>query len=556
MRKFWSLLLAALLLVGIVHNVTAQTYRFSVPRNDVSVYVNPDGTATIEYMTEFQNSSGGSPLDFIDIGLPNDKYDLSTITATVDGKKITDIQKSEYVTHGVALGLGGNAIQPGRSGLVQVYVGKVEGIFYTASAKEAEAYASFQFMPNFFGSEYVSGDTDMTVTLYLPAGLQENEPRYFTPNGWPGDAAPESNYDQKGRVYYRWHSTAANSSTEYTFGASFPARLIPESAISRPPAFNISSDNLCCFGVFAFIAGITGLGIYSSTIGAKKRKLAYLPPKISIEGNGIKRGLTAVEAAVLMEQPLDKVMTMTLFGLLKKGAAEVTTKDPLELKIASPLPDGLYPYEQDFLDAFKSPNGAERKKKLQTMMIGLVKSISEKMKGFSRKETITFYEDIQKRAWEQVEQAGTPEVKSQKYNDVLEWTMLDRDYDDHTRRTFSSGPVFLPNWWWRFDPTYSSSTFTGAGTAHPAGGMASSTPVSLPNLPGSSFASSVVGSVQSFASGVLGDVTGFTSGVTNATNPPPPPSTSTRSGGGGHSGGCACACACAGCACACAGGGR
>jgi len=39
-----------------------------------------------------------------------------------------------------------------------------------------------------------------------------------------------------------------------------------------------------------------------------KTQLQYLPPKIKIEGNGIKRGLTAVEAAVLMEQPMDKVL--------------------------------------------------------------------------------------------------------------------------------------------------------------------------------------------------------------------------------------------------------
>ena len=46
--------------------------------------------------------------------------------------------------------------------------------------------------------------------------------------------------------------------------------------------------------------------------------MQYMPPKIAIEGHGIKRGLTAVEAAILMEQPLDKVMTMILFGVVKK----------------------------------------------------------------------------------------------------------------------------------------------------------------------------------------------------------------------------------------------
>jgi len=47
--------------------------------------------------------------------------------------------------------------------------------------------------------------------------------------------------------------------------------------------------------------------------------MQYLPPKISIEGKGIKRGLTAVEAGILLEEPLDKILTMILFGLIKKN---------------------------------------------------------------------------------------------------------------------------------------------------------------------------------------------------------------------------------------------
>ncbi len=42
-----------------------------------------------------------------------------------------------------------------------------------------------------------------------------------------------------------------------------------------------------------------------------------------------------------------------------------------------------------------------------------------------------------------MEAADTPEVKSQKFDENLEWTMLDKDYDDRTRRTFT-GPVFMP----------------------------------------------------------------------------------------------------------------
>ena len=374
-----------------------------------------------------------------------------------------------------------------------------------------------------------------------------------------------------GRIFYTWVSDQANDYTQYTFGASFPARYLDPGVIVTKPyeppsggsSGSTSGINLCgvvfCLGFLGFF----GLVVYSATVGAKKRKMEYLPPKISMEGHGIKRGLTAVEAAVLMQQPMDKIFTMILFGLLKKGAAEVITRDPLELKAASPLPSDLYGYETDFLAAFAESKPSARKKALQTVMINLIKSLGEKMKGFSQKETIAYYQDITDKAWQQVEAAGTPDVKGQVYDEVMDWTMLDKNYEDRTQRTFS-GPVFIPapSWWWRYDPTFrptstvSSHPATSTGSV-PAPSSGGGGRISMPSLPGSAFAASVVNSVSSFSAGILGDLTSFTGGVTNVTNPPPPPSTYRSGGGfsgGGHS--CACACACAGCACACAGGGR
>jgi hypothetical protein len=263
-----------------------------------------------------------------------------------------------------------------------------------------------------------------------------------------------------------------------------------------------------------------------------------------------------------MEQPMDKIFTMILFGVLKKGAAEVVKKDPLDLNPSKTLPEGLNGYETDFLQAFVEKNTAARRKLLQVVMVNLIRVVGEKMKGFSKKETLVYYESIMKSAWDQVEKAGTPEVKAQAYEEVMDWTMLDKKYQERTQDTFS-GPVFIPtpNWWWRYDPTSARPSSSTVTTAMPpavpsVSGKGVSMP-SMPTMPGSTFAASVVNSVSSFSSNVLGGLTGFTSGVTNVTNPPPPPSTY-RSSGGGSSGGhsCACACACAGCACACAGGGR
>ncbi len=292
--------------------------------------------------------------------------------------------------------------------------------------------------------------------------------------------------------------------------------------------------------------------------GSQRRKLQYLPPKIAIEGHGIKRGLTAVEAAILMEQPLDKVMTMILFGVVKKNAATVVTRDPLKLKVTSRCPKGCNEYEKDFLQAFRGddlpdpPQGAAG----DDGQAG--QAVSEKMKGFSRRETIDYYKGIMERAWQQIEAAGTPEVKSQMYDENLEWTMLDKDYDDRTRRVFT-GPVFVPIWWGRYDPT-----FTGHASPRAAAGSPSPRPRlgqhavrppacrARPSLPRWWRA------CRASPARCIGDVGAFTSRRHQPHQPArrrrPSSGCVGRWLGGGHS--CACACACAGCACACAGGGR
>ena len=255
-------------------------------------------------------------------------------------------------------------------------------------------------------------------------------------------------------MFYRWHAANANSSAQYTFGAAFPARLVPEGALlTETPKINFNFENLCPWLFCLGFAGFTIFSIYTGIVGDRKRKLKYLPPKVSVEGNGIKRGLTAVEAALLMEQPMDKILTMILFSVVKKGAAQVVTRDPMKLEITQPAPADMRTYETDFLTAMAFEKPVEQRRALQDMMTNLVKSVSEKMRGFSRKETVAYYQDIMNKAWQQVEQADTPEMKMQMFDDAMDWTMLDRRFDDRTRDTFGPRPVILPGWWWRFDPT-------------------------------------------------------------------------------------------------------
>jgi hypothetical protein len=560
--RWFSLLLTGLLLAVIVFPVLAQDYAFEVPQASADIKINSDGTATLDYVYQFKNSPGALAIDFVDLGLPNGNYSLSNVTASVNGIPIRDIQDSPYVTPGIALGMGNNSIPAGSSGTVTIRITNIEKMLFVGSAKETEAYASFNFQPNYFDSKFVNGTTALTVSLHLPPGIKETEPRYIKPSNWPGSADPVATMDNEGRVVYQWSAQNANSGSKYKFGATFPARLVPESSISTAQSitFNFSdvfavlTPVLCCGGFIVIFV----FGIISAVKTSNKRKLQYLPPKIAVEGHGIKRGLTAVEAAILMEQPMDKILTMILFSALKKEAVTVISRDPLQIKAEVKQPEGLNPYETSFITAYTQNDSIARRKGLQDMMVALVQSIGEKMKGFSQKETIVYYQDIIKQAWQQVESAKTPEVKSEKYSENMDWTMLDKESDTRTQTTFGGGPVFMPGWWWRADPTISrtstSMPHVGGAASIPTGGR--STTISIPSLPGSNAAASLVGTVQSFSSKVVGDITTFTSGVTSKTNPlPVTSSTGGRSGGGGGSH-CACACACAGCACACAGGGR
>jgi hypothetical protein len=553
-------LIAAVMLLSLmgmmVSGVEAQSYTFNLTQETVNVSWNSDGTLALDYVFSFANDPAGHVIDFVDVGMPNANFDMATITADVSGNPVTissDFQGDG--PYGFSVDMGAHAIPPGQSGSVHVVVGRITQVLQQDTTDPTN-YASGVYAPAYFTTAY--GKTDLTVIFHLPPGVQPQEPRYHaTQGGWPCADQPITGYDDQNRITYTWQCSTANGSTQYTFGTSFPKQYVPAGAIYTPPPFDISGlisgvmsnmSGFCCFGFFILM--FVGAPILSA-VNANKRKLQYLPPKIQIEGHGIKRGLTAVEAGILMEQPLDKVMTMILFAVVKKNAATVVTRDPLKLQLTDPLPADLRDYETDFLQAFSNQDLAARRKGLQEMTVKLVNGISDKMKGFSRKETIAYYQSIMERAWQQIETAGTPEVKSQMYDESLEWTMLDKNYDERTRRVFT-GPIFVPMWWGRYDPGYHPvSTGTTPSVSMPSTGGRS--PISIP---GSAFAASVVTGVQGFSSKVLGDVKSFTSGVTNRTNPVPVvKSSGGRSvGGGGHS--CACACACAGCACACAGGGR
>jgi hypothetical protein len=538
---------AILLLAILAPAALAQDYSFQVQATRVDLYINGDGTVDIVYDITFANDPGAPPMDIIDVGMPNSSYSPSGMRASIDGVPITDISESPYMEDGVAVDLGSHAIPPGGTGTLHLEA-TVRNLIYRD--REDAEYASIEFSPNWFSSDFVHGSTYLEVNFHLPPGVTPEEPRYhkveFT------DA-----YVEDGRVVYTWSYEDARADQQYTFGASFPQKYLDERVEQTEPASTLSISGLidtCCgspLWIFALFAGGWAFLAFLGSQTRKRRRMQYMPPALAVEGTGVKRGLTAVEAAVLLEAPLDKVMTMILFGLVKKGILTVESEKPLKVTVVDPLPGDvkLWYYERRFLDAIRDDGGLVEGG-LRELAIDLIGDVNKKLTGFSRKETKAYYKDIAARAWKQVEASDTPEVLGQRWSEGLEWTMLDDDWDDRTRDVFRDRPVVLPHWWWFYRPWVASAGPARPSMPTPSGAGA---PVTLPTLPGADFANTVVTGVENAANTVVSSVESFTGKITQKTNPPPK-SSSSSSRGGGYS--CACACACAGCACACAGGGR
>ncbi len=230
-NRLFSVLVLLFLVFGLHGSAAAQTYLFSLDQETVNVYMNADGSVAIDYVFVFTNSPSADPLDFVDVGLPNSSYAIRDITADVNGQPITDIEESPYVTSGPALGLGANAIRPGETGRVHAFIPRVERMFFVDETDEN--YTSMQFVNTWFDSEFVTGNTDLTVTIHMPPGLSSEEPRWQeAPSGF--NAEPEAGFDAEGRIFYTWRNPSASGSRGYTFGASVPSQYIAASAIQTP----------------------------------------------------------------------------------------------------------------------------------------------------------------------------------------------------------------------------------------------------------------------------------------------------------------------------------
>lgn len=537
--------------------VSAQSYRFTVPRLEMAVTVRPDASIYIVYDITFDNQ--GSPIDVVDIGTPTEDYDLSTFQASIDGQPLTDIRTSEYIDVGVEIHLGQYAIPSGETGTLHVEFPMPDMVYADTTNEEL---ASLQITPTWFDEDVVAGEGDVEIRVIIPEGVQPEEVLY------QNIEFSKKFEDDQGRVVTTWLFENVLPTQSREVGVSFPRRVMDR--VVEITTWDlvrrwISGAAGWLFGGLAFclpiiFIGFVIFGIVRGVIRAVKPQ--YLPPIAETEGGGIKRGLTAPEAAVILEQPLNKVLLLVIFGMLEKGLIRVKEEDPLTVEVVEdfrvtkkPHLEGhkdaqrshrrkaamekgtvIHAYEHPFLDAIEAdPDEPVKELDVVEPMEELVDGAAAKMQGFDLSDTREYYQRIVDRAAEQASSLGDIEKREAYLDKYLPWVMMNRDYRPATT---VGGYHYWPRW-------ARQTTRAGGGAAAGSGGSRSG---------GGRGSGTSFGDVASSFAGWTETTMGGMAAAILPTRLSKPSLSSSSGGGGGSS--CACACAGCACACACAGGGR
>jgi hypothetical protein len=508
---------------------------YNVDHEWAQIGINQDGTIDLTYNISLTVTQGrltafdvGQPnLDFT-IGQATDQYghQLHTYSYTADVASVDFYQ--------------------------QVNAG--ESIWYTITTNVAGMIYNDTMNPGNYGMQFIPqwiSDTaisDVRVQIILPQGVQVGEVK-TTENFYNGT----SFVDNQLAVYWEKPSLAPNE--QLTLGVSFPAQYMPNYVPSTSGG-GVGFDFIVI--IFGAVGALIALIIFIYII-YRVSKSSYTKPQVSMETLGIKRGLTAVEASYLLDMKPPQIVTEILYSLLQKRAVwSEEAKPSLKLKLLPPYENKtgtkenpLRYYEIDFLNALK-PDGTLDEEKLARTIMFLRDTVDEKLKGYSRKDTVDYYRRIVTQAWTQVEQAGTPELASNAFDEQLLWLMMDPNQRTRTETIFHDRP-FQPQpmwfWWWYGYTVYHPNPIYHPNINTPA----QSGPA--PSIPGADFANNIATSMEKTSNNIVVSLEKFANAIV-----PPPPKASHEPAPHKESGvcacaACACACACVSCACACAGGG-
>ncbi|MCW3993826.1 MAG: hypothetical protein NWE85_04595 [Candidatus Bathyarchaeota archaeon] len=531
------LLLTVLSVTLIMFNsipVEAQNIEYYLNNEYAKIWINQtDGTIDLLYNITITCTQG--VIHYIRVGQPKGDFTIGP-TKDEEGRILSTLDASSGEYYGVRVNLY-TPISAGQSVWFTLLTNVGHMIW---EDEDNPGNVGMQFIPCWWDAPV----DELRLAVVLPEGVTKENVK-CTPDWDNAYKDP----DEENRLVIYWEKHNLQENEKFPCGVSFPKEYVEYYDVRRK-GIDWSIAGWVVLGVLA-------IGVCSVVIVFRKR--GYLNPILRIETLGVRRGLTAVEASYLLDFPPTKIVTEILYSLLMKKAVWVKATTPaLKLEVMKPFKDetGTYEtplryYEKSSLKAIKK-NGTLDEVKLAETIMQLRDTVEDKLRGYCRQDTIAYYKNIVAKAWQQVRQAGTPEIASKAYNENLLWLLLDKNFESQTKGAFSDR-VFRPeiDWWWYW---YGYTYYYPKPTYKPVPATAKPPPT----IPGAEFANNIVTSIEKTANNVVANIEKFA----NSILPAPPPSQHT-SRAPAHDGAscvcacasCACVCACVSCACACASGG-
>jgi hypothetical protein len=540
--------LGILLLATCLTVVSSQETQYEVERQWILIWINQDGSIDLQYNLTVRCISGS--LGYFLIGQPNEHFSVLNSTDS-RGRVLNSENIVEGDNYQVKVNLA-SRIYGGESETVLVLT-RVDRMIW--EDKTNPGNAGMEFLATYWPVTVVN----LRVGILLPPGVPQSEVRNDPP--W------DNVLQWQDRLMIYWERRDLQPNGQLKVGISFPKQYV-----SKYFSEGIDLTSLPIYGLVGFILIAAAIPVVRMV-----RRQQYSSPKIGIEALGIRRGLTAIEAASLLGVEPRRILTMIVFSLMQKNALQVyrepnpadstssrlhfaqveqadnkggQSPDLLE-EVWRPSPDNLRWYEPDFLRCIR-PSGELDEGRLATIVMRIRDGVDLKMRGYCREETIHYYKGIVEKAWEQVNSVGTPELVAQLFTEQLDWLSLDPKLRERSGEVAERMPGYvLPGYWW---PLWIHLSNPNMPSPPPpvTGSQVASQPVPIIE-----FANSAVSTIERTSNSIVTDVEKFVAltAPRPAGRPTSNPAVQHRSGCVCACASCACACACVSCACACASGG-
>ena len=499
------------------------------------IWINPND-ASMDLLYDINFSCDSGQVNYVEVGQPTSDFTIGQVKDST-GKTLGTqrITQSDYYAVRV---LFVPALQSGSSIRFTVMT-NIQGMIYLD--QDNPGNVGMLFNPTWWDATV----KNLRVLIVLPQGVQQNQVKTLT--GVPYDNT-YSDPAEGGKTVLYWERSNLLSGAKLSFGVSFPKDFIKGRI--HYTGFNWFLYDFLPNYWFILLGGGLVAVFGSVTIANYLKKHPYEKPRIRMESLGARRGLMAVEASWLLGLGPQKVVVEILYSLLQKHAIWVKEQQPVLKFEAVALPEvereQLRYYELSFLRCLGADGILEEQCLARTVML-VRDTVEEKIRGYSRQDTLNYYKKVVDEAWEQVKTAGTPELAAKAFDENLLWLISDKDFK--TRAGVVLGPMYIPpmpGWWWYWWSRFPS-------PVPPSRAPVPSSETGTP-LPGAEVADRVASSLEGAANGIVKNLEGFANAII-----PSAPKTSNAPIRSGSSCACACVscacvCACVSCACACAGG--